>query len=86
MIINGLHIHYLQKGQGKPVLIVARYGPVEDKKYHAMIACDYDENLNDIYVHTGWREESTGKTLSHISLDNFGFSNQIDGRLARIGA
>lgn len=57
--------------EGKPVLIVARYGPVEDKKYHAMIACDYDENLNDIYVHTGWREESTGKTLSHISLDNF---------------
>lgn len=36
MIINGLHIHYLQKGQGKPVLILPGWGTTIDV-YMAMI-------------------------------------------------
>lgn len=41
---------------------------------HAFIAYDYDEDLDEIYVHTGWRDESSGKTLSHVSLSSTGFT------------
>lgn len=45
---------------------------------HAFIAYDYDEKLDEIYVHTGWRDENSGKTLSHVSLSSTGFTNLSD--------
>lgn len=65
--------------EGKPVLIVVRYGSADEQQYyHTMIACDYDESQNSIYVHTGWRDESTNKTLSHISLDKIVLGESTD--------
>ena len=45
---------------------------------HAFIAYDYDEDSDEIYVHTGWRDENSGKTLSHVSLSSTGFTNLSD--------
>lgn len=45
---------------------------------HAFIAYDYDEELDEIYVHTGWRDATIGKTLSHVSLSSTGFTTLCD--------
>lgn len=45
---------------------------------HAFIAYDYDDDSDEIYVHTGWRDENSGKTLSHVSLSSTGFTNLSD--------
>lgn len=42
---------------------------------HSFIAYDYDEANDEIYVHTGWRDEDSGKTLSHVSLSSTGFTS-----------
>lgn len=45
---------------------------------HSFIAYDYDEDLDEIYVHTGWRDEDSGKALSHVSLSSTGFTSFYD--------
>lgn len=45
---------------------------------HAFIAYDYDEANDEIYVHTGWRDEYSGKTLTHVSLSSTGFTMLSD--------
>ncbi len=45
---------------------------------HAFIAYDYDESADEIYVHTGWRDDNSNKTLSHVSLSSTGFTNIKD--------
>lgn len=40
---------------------------------HAFIAYDYDALTDEIYVHTGWRDDNSNKTLSHVSLSSTGF-------------
>ena len=45
---------------------------------HAFIAYDYDEDLDEIYVHTGWRDDVADKTLSHVSLSSTGFTTLCD--------
>lgn len=45
---------------------------------HAFIAYDYDEDADEIYVHTGWRDEESGKTLSHVALSSTGFTSISD--------
>lgn len=41
---------------------------------HAVIAYDYDYVEDEIYVHTGWRDEETGESLTHVSLSSIGYS------------
>ena len=45
---------------------------------HAFVAYDYDEDLDEIYVHTGWRDDVADKTLSHVSLSSTGFTTICD--------
>lgn len=45
---------------------------------HAFIAYDYDETMDEIYVHTGWRDENSDKTLAHVSLSSIGFTTLCD--------
>ena len=45
---------------------------------HAFITYDYDEKTDEIYVHTGWRDENANKTLSHVALSSTCFTNIID--------
>lgn len=45
---------------------------------HAFIAYDYDETNDEIYVHTGWRDENSNKTLSHVPLSSTGFTKLAD--------
>jgi len=41
---------------------------------HAFIAYDYDVLSDEIYVHTGWKDDASGKCLSHVSLSSTGFT------------
>lgn len=45
---------------------------------HAFIAYDYDALTDEIYVHTGWRDDNSNKTLSHVSLSSTGFIKLTD--------
>lgn len=45
---------------------------------HAFVAYDYDEDLDEIYVHAGWRDDVADKTLSHVSLSSTGFTTLCD--------
>lgn len=45
---------------------------------HAFIAYDYDEDSDEIYVHTGWRDDAADETLSHVSLSSTGFTTLCD--------
>lgn len=40
---------------------------------HCMVAYDYDVVTNDIYVHTGWKNNE-GKALTHVSLKQLGIN------------
>lgn len=45
---------------------------------HCMVAYDYDAVSNDIYVHTGWKNNE-GKALTHVSLKQLGITeNDLD--------
>lgn len=59
---------------GIPVLIRATS---ETLGGHAMIAYDYNHTTDEIYVHTGWKDEN-GNALRHVSLEEIGFTNLID--------
>ena len=45
---------------------------------HSFIAYDYDENNNEIYVHTGWRDEMADTALTHVSLSDLGYTDLWD--------
>lgn len=53
---------------GRPVLITATS---DYFNCHAMIAYDFDENTNEIFVHPGWKNNE-GKALTHVSLSQLG--------------
>ena len=55
--------------QGIPVIL--RMGHLNRTGGHAMIAYDYDEDNDDIYVHAGWGSDSTHVTLDDIDYDDY---------------
>lgn len=48
-----------------------------------MIAYDYDDETQEIYVHTGWRDEN-GKTLTHVSLNDLGYNILSDATVINL--
>lgn len=60
---------------GIPVLI--RASSPRFSGTHAMIAYDYDEGENQIYVHTGWKT-TDGISLTHVSLNQLGIETIDD--------
>jgi hypothetical protein len=60
---------------GVPVILRSKSSTL---KGHAFIAYNYDEKSDEIYVHTGWRDEESNKTLTHVSLSSTGFNELID--------
>lgn len=61
---------------GTPVLLRAKNS--DSDTGHAMIDYDYDSNTQEIYVHTGWKDESKRITLTHVSLTDLGYDVLCD--------
>ncbi len=66
---------------GTPVLLRAKNS--NNNAGHAMIAYDYDDETQEIYVHTGWRDEN-GKTLTHVSLNDLGYNILSDATVINL--
>lgn len=64
-----------QLEEGNPVLIRCSS---PDLGTHAMVAYDYDRDTDQIYVHTGWKNEA-GQAITHMSLEDLGFNVILDG-------
>lgn len=62
--------------QGIPVLL--RMGVYNQTYGHAMIAYDYDEKNDEIYVHTGWRDEENNTSLTHIAITDLDYNHYWD--------
>ena len=60
---------------GIPVILRASSA---DLGGHAFIAYDYDENQDEIYVHTGWRDEENNLAATHVALSSIGFTTLED--------
>ena len=63
---------------GIPVILRAKKSDSTTDSGHAFIAYDYDENSNEIYVHTGWKRESDNTALTHVSLNDLGYDDLWD--------
>ena len=61
--------------EGNPVIIVVRQP--NTSKAHSVIAYDYDSSNQEIYVHTGWRNENSGIALTHVSLSDLGYTEIV---------
>ncbi len=61
---------------GTPVILRAKQS--NSSFAHAMIAYDYDSNSNEIYVHTGWMNQATGSTLTHVALSDLPYDELLD--------
>lgn len=55
---------------GMPVIINIE---LSNGEVHSVIGYDYDETNDEIYVHTGWRDEQNGIALTHVSLEQLGY-------------
>lgn len=62
--------------EGLPVILRAKNA--FNDLGHAFIAYDYDEENDEIYVHTGWRDENNNTALTHVSLTSLGFNELWD--------
>ena len=61
---------------GTPVILRAKQ--TGSNIGHAMIAYDYDSSSNEIYVHTGWMDRTTGSTLTHVALSDLPYNELLD--------
>lgn len=61
---------------GTPVILRAKEST--SNAGHAMIAYDYDENTDEIYVHTGWRDETNNIALTHVALSDLPYDDLLD--------
>lgn len=61
---------------GVPVILRAKEPTTNT--CHSMIAYDYDENADEIYVHTGWRDETRNVALTHVALSKLPYNNLLD--------
>lgn len=44
---------------------------------HTVVAYDYDPSTTEIYVHTGWKDETTNTALTHVSLSDLGYTQIV---------
>lgn len=61
---------------GTPVLLRAKKS--SSNAGHSMIAYDYDETNDEIYVHTGWRNEVSNVSLTHVKLSDLPYDDLLD--------
>lgn len=61
---------------GTPVILRAKEST--SNAGHAMIAYDYDDNTGQIYVHTGWRDETNNIALTHVALSDLPYDDLLD--------
>lgn len=61
---------------GTPVILRAKESA--SNAGHAMIAYDYNENTGEIYVHTGWRDETDNIALTHVALSDLPYDDLLD--------
>ena len=61
---------------GIPVIVRAKNNALDVG--HSFVAYDYDPYCDEIYVHTGWRDEYSNSSLTHISLNALGFTELWD--------
>lgn len=62
-----------------PVILVVKE-PNSDEA-HSVVAYDYNAENDQIYVHTGWRDEQSNTTLTHVSISDLSFT-QISGAIS----
>ena len=56
--------------KGSPSLLIVKNQ--DSSRSHVVVAYDYDSSKSQFYVHTGWRNEHTGESLTHVSLSDIG--------------
>lgn len=61
---------------GTPVILRAKEST--SNAGHTMIAYDYDKNTGEIYVHTGWRDETNNIALTHVALSDLPYDDLLD--------
>lgn len=69
---------------GVPVLLRAK--KTDSDAGHAMVAYDYDDENGEIYVHTGWRDDSSHVSLTHVALSDLPYNELLDLTYLEIGA
>lgn len=62
-------INYIK--EGTPVILLVQ--KENSNEAHSVIAYDYNASSDQIYVHTGWRDEQLNTTLTHVSLSDMGY-------------
>lgn len=62
--------------RGNPAILVVKQP--SNSKAHSVIAYDYNSSNQEIYVHTGWRNEDNAVALTHVSLSDLGYTDIID--------
>lgn len=60
---------------GTPVILVVKQP--NTSKAHSVIAYDYNASNGEIYVHTGWKDEASGVSLTHVSLSDLGYTEIV---------
>lgn len=61
---------------GNPVILVVKQP--NTSKAHSVIAYDYNASNGEIYVHTGWKDETSGVSLTHVSLSDLGYTEIVN--------
>lgn len=67
---------------GRPAIIIAKKAGTASA--HSMIAYDYDSSSEEIYVHTGWRDEETDTSLTHIALSDLGYTDIVSAVILNV--
>lgn len=62
--------------EGKPLILFVKN--LANNDVHSVIGYDYDAANDEIYVHTGWRNEDSNTSLSHISLSDLGYNDILN--------
>ncbi len=62
--------------EGKPLILFVK--DLSNNDIHTVIGYDYDSVNNQIYVHTGWRNEDNNNSLNHISLNDLGYTEILN--------
>ena len=60
---------------GNPVILVVKQP--NTVKAHSVVAYDYNSGSGEIYVHTGWRDETNNIALTHVSLSDLGYTEIV---------
>lgn len=69
---------------GNPVILVVKQP--NTSKAHSVIAYDHNSSNGEIYVHTGWRDETNDIALTHVSLSDLGYTEIVSAISLNINA